>query len=1627
MDASAKIEKEPTRPSEKPFSREEARVYLLSLTQTVEATVDQGVQKKLAAETELRKLSKQQLESLNQTTVEQIGLPENVKKMVETIDLRTLILNETNRQREALKQEVAKSRSETGKDKEKTEAGKKDDATDKAWIPDSIDPSTWNGRQISVASTATLGAVGLLYLAWKKWRQPKPNSEIPAVPVAAVPQKNRVLTFLSWIPVVGLGATALYAAHKMLLKFDPYTKAFAAMQEKYEAFEKRVAPFVEKGKEKILHPLGEGKWEKYGVKKENYEKAENLYQAKGKAAKNEIAKQLDLEGAEKSVQLEQFMADMASEHDGQEIEVGSGVHYLPAKEALKNYENEIEDALKAFGHWLESHEGTLFLTGVVFAKIGILKSILSSGLSVTTRAASIVATVTQWGIKSVIKHPLISLLAFGGTYLAAKKVGEKVRLPENLHQLYLACAGDQPLAINEKGKKADEPVLAALQPQIKNWVMEDSIGPWVKKQIKSLMDLILETAPEAALLSREELIAKNNMKGFRVLWQTLDERLSEASRTTKDRDNGTGEKCMAAMEILEELEITFIRSRCTDSKEKDTSVELLQALKEALSVEEINITLEVRGNIAKWQGKDMERPNDLCVDPAISDRETVENVSKMLRQEQDTPTLLARDLLDEMRRMGNDAKEKGEKWVDDKILATVVGSFLIVIDPTEQIPQFWKIPLDTAGHVLDFAQGDENGGQFIASISNGIISSAVFSVSAELCSKLKQFAIGGGEILPQASTIPGKALMKVRFVATRLTPGVSQIYWGKRIFGTWRDVVAFRASGRGGRLMTIACAKAGIDPRWISVIETTKNIERLRPIAKALRCADPEGVSFEALKSDILERMKMRLEKVRLRGIEATTKKLLTGQWLSAVEGEKQGLEGVLESFKTTFADVKQMRADGMTVQEIFQTGIQPKRMLEAGVLPKELLDAGIEETELLKAGVSKTDIKVAMEEITKANELAAKTAETRKAVQATDTASNTAKAAEDAASVSKEAPKSGAQAPDGKIAAANGAEVVSDAKTTAKPASEGVPVTSEVATSKGTSTATAEAAKEAKDFGSLQREIDAARKTGNTAEVARLATENTKAIQVAAEAGDAEAKALLHGLDFAKKWTAGKVAMKGLPFIGTAIDVYLIRANEVEIAKATAKGDLQKVADLKSERSSLLGAGAGGLLWAGAETAGALGFGNGAILTLPGTVSGGVLGATASGLATGAVLVAPIVAASFYREAIKESVAEWKKSEQEYAQISGAKLLGEIRKKMTERTTGTAAANGDTMVQSLIVGTPERYQKKFDETERNINRPMREKMYGAYFMKYTQAPWTEADTELAERELEEFFKERTNVSKEERKQQSDLIIKNIVKQRFNEAVADKKRFIEHVSITGEGFSSAKPQELAQADDYAEVRSVYRNLVSKGQKPELKYKDASGAERILDLSAFRFAGEPTAEAKIEIRNVLNAYRNDIKIPRTLAQQSMGSLLAKNMGTDYPNEQKAMMETAEQGIRKEILTQLRHHILHAEEQIEAYALGESTQDRRVKACLIREEVRREFEGQYDQFISKIGEQIHTPEEYQSWIKRMEEPFAQVSNIEATRQKARKFLPEAESQTIFTDIVRSGYEKSKYREVLTDLAL
>ncbi len=470
----------------------------------------------------------------------------------------------------------------------------------------------------------------------------------------------------------------------------------------------------------------------------------------------------------------------------------------------------------------------------------------------------------------------------------------------------------------------------------------------------------------------------------------------------------------------------------------------------------------------------------------------------------------------------------------------------------------------------------------------------------------------------------------------------------------------------------------------------------------------------------------------------------------------------------------------------------------------------------------------------------------------------------------------------------------------------EALDAMSDVAPPPAATSAVTEAVESGMDAGQALAKIDAARAAGNHAEIGKLLAEHDELLKVAAANGDEAAEQVLTAAKFARRSRLMKVGSGALIGIGIAFDAYLIIQNERELAEARETNPAL-AATLEARRKSLIAAGGGGILLE--------------------------VGMYAAGVSGGAALVlaAPVVEGAMYSEAIYDNVREWDKTSKDYLIEDRATLLTKVKEEMTNRTRASAAVHGDTTMQWLwkkvTWSRTERekyYEEKFQQTEREINRPMRQKLYEAYFLKSAKPNLTAQEAALPEAE---------------RKKKESQSIKETVRLKSN-----------FVSLVTHGeFDVIPPEELAKSDAYATLTLMRAEKERAGKSQSISYVSADGTEKTFDLSIFHYDGIPQGvEERQKIREALTEYRAVVQ-PAQIHTKAV--LLNEYVAFDEKLtdvERETYRKNLRLQLRSDLLARVQHHLNKAEEYIRTSDLQMNEQD------VVRMQLRTEL----DQRIANI---------------------------------------------------------------------
>lgn len=695
------------------------------------------------------------------------------------------------------------------------------------WLPQSVDPRQWSERQIATVATITLGAAGL-YALWSWWRRDKNETSL-----GGGERHGFFRSMFFWVPVLGLAAVGVYAGHKALMTIDGYKKTV-------EDWKREAKLWAKKAKDAL--PVIGNEGAKYGLEKEDFQKAKTIYRTKGEQGRAEIAAIFGLKNGEKKEGFELFMTDMKERYKIEKR--ANGVNYVRASVAIENYEEEMAVSLQEFERWMKDHAGEIaagaLLATVVAARLNILKTILASGVSAVKKAAQLSLAMAKWGIK----HPFVSFLLIGGSFVALKKMNDKVFLPQNLHELSKACNGVEGAQIAEGSiENFDHGALSAVQSTVKKvGVIGENVSQWINEQLQSLLGSLKENVPELIALSPEEIIAKNNCACMQALREHLTTRLSGV-RSNRDRaDTQEGSKCEIALESLDVFEAAFLSSHCTDEDKNNLSPDTLMRLHTALA--DLKIDVQEKDGVITWKSPDMPEAFDLCVSPSITNRAQFKLKSERLRHGESALTYILENALDQFRDMEQRAMNNGERLVDNKPVAMVVGNFLYIFEDWKNTKNYFMVPLDIAldaigmENPLGGMHGSRNWTEWGANMSTGLVTCTMFSLNLTWLTKLKRFAMGGGTLRTS----------RISKIIWSVTPVLSQIELAKNIYGTVHDARVIGQFGYlDGRRMNILLHDAKIRPEWIQMLESG-NESRIKRAVLLMGKSLEQGKTIEEIR-----------------------------------------------------------------------------------------------------------------------------------------------------------------------------------------------------------------------------------------------------------------------------------------------------------------------------------------------------------------------------------------------------------------------------------------------------------------------------------------------------------------------------------------------------------------------------------------------------------------------------------------------------------------------------------------------------------------------------------------------------------------------------------------------------------
>jgi len=1457
---------------------------------------------------------------------------------------------------------------------------------------------------LTIAVGSTLG-VALIYKLWKWWRgEKKGEGDTGKNEEKSTKKESKFWKIVKWIPGVGLVALLAAGAGYGIYEGVQWMKKNLSSLDQAKAL-------LANAENRLKSMVGLGnKAEQYGLSEENYHKAvrayREVYQENPEKGAEIIRSISGLKDGETSPDYQKFMEDMGRKF---ERKPENGIMYAHVDIAIENYEQHFESALKHLEQWIVEHRYEALFAVYIANRFGLLLPIIKEGGSAAVRAVKISKEMLTWGIG----HPIISLFAAGGAVLgmrAAVKAGKELWMPENFTQLGKAFNENKRILL-----PAEESAMVEKAEELKDHVVAfarsgEDFGPWALKKFGEYVKALDAKVPELLGASREKIVFENNSAGLGNLQRWLEERKENAPTDTEDIQSKIGEKCDDALAKLEVFQKVFLENRCsTQVVGSNRPQQALEPLRQSLDVLQITLVTGADG-ILRWK-QQSGNAIDLCVNPAVTSKDEIFRISSRMRfGEESGLSHFCSRIVQHSRLFLGEGTEVGKKLPfagRSDVMAMVIGQFLYVAD-LRHIRDFviFKVPRD----VVSGLWNEPTKWDKAATVATGMAETGLFSLSASvLGTTIKRFAVGGGPIfrfnaaeMIQGS-IPGWAQWKM----------LRDTYRGGKDVSLMKNFVSEYRSGSGllnrfsgyrrAWYISTVLGKAGVkNIEWVGIIEHSQDLNELNTIAGklGLRHLITPGLTPDAARTilknsifDCMKKVKMRELSLRnwltrlifsgpVRDYQAIWNDVLT--WYNA----KTGLPPPLPIAPPPVSG-------GAAVPPPLPktSGVPPplpKAKATPPPLPGSKTAAATAPTPPTKPVVSPPPLpktpgaqppplpQSPSAPVSSPVQPSTKPASSPLSPPESKPVSSTATATETSPSKLTPADRGvRSNVPDGEGASALGGQP------------EGV---KQVAR-QGAAAEMAERSVETLD--DLKKQVRSAQQAGNHAEVARLLHENRAALK-AAEGTDEEAKVLLRALEGAEKVQAkwARFVGPGLAGLGVLVDVLLVSLNEWEISRARQQGNAGLAEALRKKRQSLVGAGAGGLVWGTGEYALTAAVGaEAANASIPFLSVGS---AAAPGWLAGGVLAIPVAWAGIHSEAIFDAVKEWNKDEQAYLQEDGAALLSEIQRKETERTVGQGAAYGDTTFQWLWKKLSptwskkeyEDYYRKMYENSEHINRNMREKMFSVYFLQYTQPLLAPGDLALAQERTHTLIQSQgvDDVQKQQELFQQTLAA--IVKPRVQEAVVAKRHFLQSVLMCD--FWTVPPLELAKADAYAELVQLRQQLQKQGKPLAFRYRTANGEERMLDLAEFGKSGDLLPEVRMSIQDVVLKYHEEVQVTNLFRKHFQKSALI--YAAD--GSQKEVAQSAfRHEVRADVLHRIRHSILRAEQRIRDSAFSAEKKD------VVRLQLKHEFEEKFSTFMTLLSNPACSFEDYRHTLHGLELIWEDANRLENVYQRNQSALKEA----------------------------
>ncbi|MDD5470054.1 MAG: hypothetical protein PHO92_04640, partial [Candidatus Peribacteraceae bacterium] len=568
----------------------------------------------------------------------------------------------------------------------------------------------------------------------------------------------------------------------------------------------------------------------YGLQEEEYHDAVRIYDQYGDSGAAEIGKVFgaNTEGRDK------FLADMRQKTN---VLPHNGIDYQKVGAALKNYELGLEAAAKAVESWLENHKTEVFIGSVLAVRFGILQSILRGSSSVATKALALGNTMRRWAQH----HPLASLFMLGGAAagtFAAVRALKGAHLPRNLQELAKACAEQKELVVGATASIAKEQQDFLYDCGSHLVGFTGDVSAYVQEQLGNLSSLIagsVSKAVDSFALTKEEVIAEKQEDCTMILRLELEGKM-EGVRSDQAKKNAGGvQKYEWALQALEKYSDALIRRHSTDLPPSAEAEQLYGDLEASLLSLDSPVELVRSNGIMQWRWQGATEATDLSIDPVVSDRTQAYELSKKLWHGESAGSRIASAVLQETREALQQHLDKHGSGIP----AVLLGSILYVWD--EKVGYF-AVPFELADDILFSTAADQQRNSWQVTLGNGIATTALFTISAEVMANIKRLAVGGGA-------------MQLRGLRTtmRFVPGLSQIEMAARIWGLKNEAKVFYAlasktSVGAARRALRVLGKANILPHHLSLIKYSQDPEELIRLARAWNAGGHPKTAIEMVR-----------------------------------------------------------------------------------------------------------------------------------------------------------------------------------------------------------------------------------------------------------------------------------------------------------------------------------------------------------------------------------------------------------------------------------------------------------------------------------------------------------------------------------------------------------------------------------------------------------------------------------------------------------------------------------------------------------------------------------------------------------------------------------------------------------